>query len=148
MSNTTIKKKQAGIPSGGTTGQVLVKNSGTDFDYDWADVTGTITSGTQSISIPSPVGASTIHYRKVGKLYFDIIILRTTDSRYYLPGSPTSINFAHNVIDAVATALGVTVNTYYDNTIYTAGYIEDSGGVWTSGTINNNVFYTDSFLAN
>jgi hypothetical protein len=28
----------AGIPAGGTTGQVLIKNSNTDYDVSWADV--------------------------------------------------------------------------------------------------------------
>ena len=35
MANTAIRKLQAGTPTGGTAGQALVKNSGTDFDYDW-----------------------------------------------------------------------------------------------------------------
>lgn len=29
-----------GVPAGGTTGQALVKNSGTDYDTEWADVAG------------------------------------------------------------------------------------------------------------
>ena len=38
----------AGIPSGGTTGQVLVKSSGTDYDTEWTDATDgtTYTAGT------------------------------------------------------------------------------------------------------
>lgn len=35
MSNTLIRKAQAGVPSGGTTSQVLKKSSNTDYDYDW-----------------------------------------------------------------------------------------------------------------
>ena len=27
-----------GIPAGGTTGQVLVKNSSDDYDYSWTDI--------------------------------------------------------------------------------------------------------------
>lgn len=30
------------IPTGGTTAQVLTKNSGTDFDYSWADAGGVL----------------------------------------------------------------------------------------------------------
>ena len=31
-----------GVPSGGTTGQVLVKNSATDYDYGWGEAGGSV----------------------------------------------------------------------------------------------------------
>ena len=31
--------KGDGIPTGGTTGQVLKKKSNTDYEYEWADIT-------------------------------------------------------------------------------------------------------------
>lgn len=33
--------KGEGIPTGGTTGQVLKKKSNTDYEYEWADITPT-----------------------------------------------------------------------------------------------------------
>lgn len=35
---TKIRKAQAGVPPSGNTGQILVKNSNTSFDYDWSTV--------------------------------------------------------------------------------------------------------------
>lgn len=32
---TAITKEQAGIPNGGATGEILTKQSNSDFDYDW-----------------------------------------------------------------------------------------------------------------
>lgn len=40
MAKTKIRKLQAGVPPAGTTGQVLKKNSNTDFDYDWGNASG------------------------------------------------------------------------------------------------------------
>ncbi len=37
---TKIREAQAGAPTGGTTGQVLAKNSNTDLDYGWATPSG------------------------------------------------------------------------------------------------------------
>lgn len=47
---TSIRPAQAGAPKGGTTGQVLAKNSSTDYDYDWV----TPASG----SLPSSISAA------------------------------------------------------------------------------------------
>lgn len=43
-----------GVPAGGTTGQVLTKASGTDYDTEWSDPSG----GTGSEGPPGPPGAS------------------------------------------------------------------------------------------
>lgn len=46
MAQTKITKPQAGVPASGTTGQALVKNSNTNYDYDWA----TVSAGATAIS--------------------------------------------------------------------------------------------------
>ena len=35
-----IEPSEGGVPSGGTTGQVLAKNSDGDYDTEWVDQTG------------------------------------------------------------------------------------------------------------
>ena len=46
-----------GVPAGGTTGQVLAKNSGTDYDTEWVDQTGGGGSGTvTTVSVVSANG--------------------------------------------------------------------------------------------
>ena len=67
---TIIKKDQAGVPPGGTTGQALTKISGTDYDYDWVDVPtgpnvpGDVTagpgSGAQAASLAAVGTAQTV----------------------------------------------------------------------------------------
>jgi len=42
---TRIQPFQAGVPLGGTTGQVLTKASNTDYDYAWSVVTGGVSDG-------------------------------------------------------------------------------------------------------
>jgi hypothetical protein len=42
---TRIQPFQAGVPLGGTTGQVLTKASNTDYDYSWSVVTGGVSDG-------------------------------------------------------------------------------------------------------
>lgn len=44
MAQTKIQKLQAGVPAAGTTGQALVKNSNTAYDYDWATVSAGATA--------------------------------------------------------------------------------------------------------
>jgi len=40
MATTVIAVRQGGVPAGGTTSQVLTKNSNTDYDIAWAASTG------------------------------------------------------------------------------------------------------------
>lgn len=55
MAKTTIRKLQAGVPPGGTAGQALVKNSGTNFDYDWASFSAGGGGGTKLFIETTPV---------------------------------------------------------------------------------------------
>lgn len=46
------------LPTGGTTGQVLKKSSGTDYDVEWADESGGGSSPSPSSSTPQPLGTA------------------------------------------------------------------------------------------
>ena len=46
------------LPTGGTTGQVLKKHSGTDYDVEWADESGGGSSPSPSSSTPQPLGTA------------------------------------------------------------------------------------------
>lgn len=48
-----IAAPSGNVPVGGTTGQALVKASGTDFDTEWADVTGLGTVTSVAMTVPS-----------------------------------------------------------------------------------------------
>ncbi len=53
---TAIATAYGGAPTGGTTGQVLTKNSGTNYDYSWATVSGT--GSVTTVSVASANGFS------------------------------------------------------------------------------------------
>ena len=46
------------LPTGGTTGQVLKKSSGTDYDVEWADESGGGSSPSPSSATPQPLGTA------------------------------------------------------------------------------------------
>lgn len=46
------------LPTGGTTGQVLKKHSGTDYDVEWADESGGGSSPSPSSATPQPLGTA------------------------------------------------------------------------------------------
>jgi hypothetical protein len=50
----------AGVPSGGTTGQGLVKNSSTNYDYSWTNTINSIVGTTNQINVSTVAGVSTI----------------------------------------------------------------------------------------
>jgi len=58
MPKTTIKTNQAGVPSGGTVGQVPVKQSGTDYDVAWGAVPGGGGYSEQNLGKPLYASAS------------------------------------------------------------------------------------------
>lgn len=64
-----------GIPAGGTTGQVLKKKSGKDYDTEWADETGgsSTTGGVESFLIKVPENVSTVELFS-GKSYKNVEI--------------------------------------------------------------------------
>lgn len=61
----------AGVPTGGTTGQALVKKSNTDGDVEWADINipdgwGVAKSGVATVSIANQSGSFTINIADLG----------------------------------------------------------------------------------
>lgn len=115
MAETIIVKDQAGVPKAGTTGQVLVKNSGTDFDYDWADVPTTVTSGSFAFSGTGGSNSGTINYQKSGKLYFNIRATSVSGGINNLP-----IGIGSDTINKIASSLGITVSSTYQTNGFTA----------------------------
>lgn len=66
-----------GVPTGGTTGQVLAKNSGTDYDTAWTTPSGASPGAWTAVSFQNSwanfaSGFHNVEYRKVG----DIVYLR------------------------------------------------------------------------
>lgn len=159
---TSIRKLQAGAPKGGTTGQVLVKNSNTDFDYDWASPpTPTITDHSFVDNTLFGGNAVTVHYKQCGKLYFGFCI-RSASGNSLIGNSTGVVAPIHDTFDHFAIQIGVTINTYYpiDNADAIANYAVQqmsapnqlgvacfSGGVWTAtGGATDNIGL--GFLAN
>lgn len=63
-----------GIPAGGTTDQVLTKDSGTDYDVSWQDPTAPTPSDTGWVTLPSIVGGAWgIQYRCIDNVVTVIV---------------------------------------------------------------------------
>lgn len=167
MVNTFIKKLQAGAPVGGSTGEVLIKNSNADFDYDWGEAVnnpGQITFG----SVNNTIGGDNwvVHYQRVGKLYFGLYLTKSNgggqQSMFGSDQASHDLTPIFDTLDHIASLLGLTVNTYYPtsldiNFFPVPGQMTQQAGagtlvVWTGanytsagGTINN---VAVGFLAN
>lgn len=78
----------AGVPSGGTTGQVLKKASGTDFDTEWANESG---GGGSTVTVDHDGTASDTGVRKqrigIDGVYYDV------DGSAYMEKTANSASF-------------------------------------------------------
>ncbi len=94
-----------GVPVGGTTGQVLAKASGTDFDTEWVDQTG---GGTGSVSSDDITDATT-----VGKA-----VLTATDAataRTAIGAGTSSFDGAYSSLTGAPTLADVATSGDYDD---------------------------------
>lgn len=55
-----LPSANGGVPSGGTTGQGLVKNSSTNYDYSWINTINSIVGTTNQINVSTVNGVSTL----------------------------------------------------------------------------------------
>lgn len=76
-----------GLPSGGTTGQILVKNSGTDYDTSWSTSTGLGTVTSVALSAPTGFAVSGSPVTSAGTLAI------TFASGYSLPTTANQTNW-------------------------------------------------------
>jgi hypothetical protein len=79
------------VPAGGTTGQVLVKNSGTDWDDGWATVSTPVKAwvnfnGTGTVAIRASFNVSSITDNGVGNYRINFTTAMT-DANYVVSGS-------------------------------------------------------------
>lgn len=109
-----------------------------------------ITTGSFTTGVLPGLGSTiTITYRKVGKLYFGIAI--STSAGPAIVGRVTgggSIAIVQATLDDIATFLGVTINTYYLDTLNDVFCIEDNAGTWNIGQQAPVANIGTSFLAN
>lgn len=93
-------------------------------------------------------GACTIHYQKIGNLYFNIWVSNGGGINFLI-GSNSGASDAHVSMDQIASILGVTVNTYYDSVVegpYMGAYI---ASVWTTIVpANNDRNVVSAFMSN
>lgn len=122
-----------GVPTGGTTGQVLKKKSGTNYDTEWGDVSG---GGGSGLRVNCTKNGDTI---TADKTYADILAAYNNGTNVYLvvnyslfylfySVSSSNISFSHPTYD---TATG----QYY----YTDAIVFNS-----NGTITTNRLYFDA----
>jgi hypothetical protein len=96
----------AGVPSGGSTGQFLKKNSGTNFDTSWADIavqvaysqTGAVDTGTDTIPFDDTVPQNT-----EGKEFMSASITPRNSANQLV--IEVVFNFSHSTSDVVIAAL-------------------------------------------
>ena len=109
MANTYITTDQGGFPTGGTAGQVPVKQSGTDFDYAWGAAGGG--TGT-SLEI-------TVNQTGHGLVVGDWIRSNGTANQFTKAQADTAANA--EVVGVVTTYVGINDFKYTANGIATAG---------------------------
>jgi len=109
---------------GGTTGQVLAKNSATDMDFVWT----TSTSGSLTLLSTTTLSASTTTVSSISQAYKHLFIeIRGIDTSNFNPTinyQTNSTGFVFNVTQAASPSAGV---TYY-NTNGTVGNAQNYGG--------------------
>lgn len=116
MTKTYTKKDQAGVPVGGTTGEVLKKNSGTDFDYDWGTGGGT------------PAGSDTqIQYNNSGAF--------GATSSFVWNDTNKSLDISSTSKDTFFTATG-NINSFYQANIQNTNSGASASTDWVA-TANN-----------
>jgi hypothetical protein len=148
--NTKISPDQAGIPVGGTTGQVLAKNSNTDLDTEWVDVTGggggslaKYTSNTATLSLTtldddvvtvwakgyltagSGIGPSVVTLSYDGVAKDTISVGNSSGSNQ---GSGFSLMYTETSVAATKDITVSCVNTLYD-VVIVAEIFRPSGGI-------------------
>ena len=64
------------VPSGGTAGQALIKDTGTDYDYSWGDVSATL-EGLTDTTITTPTNGEYLKYN--GSAWVNATIATTLD---------------------------------------------------------------------
>lgn len=84
-------------PAGGTTGQVLAKNSDTDYDLEWIDSAGgpggsTVTAGSAVVDFGTFPGSNTASVAVTGQA----AILNTSKVFAYIKSDDTSVNHTAN----------------------------------------------------
>lgn len=95
-------------------------------------------------------GTTTIKYKKVGNLYFDIWATNTGALNFaFGSGAGGTLSDAEVTLDQIAFLLGVTINTYYDSTNNGATLGVYSAGTWSEQTGSGvDVIIINAFLSN
>ena len=97
-----------GVPSGGTTGQVLKKASGTDYDTEWADETG----GGAVSSVNGQTGAVVLDASDVGALDADILAPQAVKNLFDPTDSDIKENYAILKNNVTTSRAGLMVSGY------------------------------------
>ena len=100
-----------GVPTGGSTGQVLKKVSGTDYDTEWANESG---GGGSTVTVDHNGTASTSAYRSqrvgIDGVYTDL------DGSVYMESTANSASFTFtNAVITATSAIDVYTDTWGDN---------------------------------
>ncbi len=139
-----------GIP-GGDTGQILVKNSSTDYDYTWISAPGTFTvSEGNYIYFAYSVDDIQINVLEMTATNGGAVPLPPNDSTYYLDGtgswsipvagtssSPTETRIGFSAATNGATMTVNTTSAISPMTVHTAGpgiYNWDDVWIWAANT--------------
>jgi hypothetical protein len=126
----------ASLPSGGTTGQALVKRTGSDFDAQWASGAPTApTLGMTDCNLCTTPGwylvANSVNSPVATRSYY---VLTMVDPNSVIVGTPTYVQFATRATTLItAAAVEQWQRTGYNGTW---GPWQRIGGVGTDGTAN------------
>lgn len=135
----------AGLPAAGSTGQALVKNSGTTNDTKWATANITVTA-TATPGWTLPVTSTPLYYdNRISAANSSVSTTFTSGRGYYLP----FITAQTIQVDQLGIISGASTGTVQVG-LFTPNGSNAPGALVASGTVNyaaTNIAYTTSFTA-